>query len=141
MRPEMGDRDAIGRTTPRRRVTARQRRKLVGWLRLTARRRRRPQTGRYRCDLLLEDRVAGVRVDLLEIAAWLEWADDPDPACVAELRWLLRDGCESPLYNRDVHISELRATVYYAKQALVEPRGHRHDTGNRNPSASLQPHS
>jgi hypothetical protein len=132
MRPEIEDRSAIGRTTPRRRVTARQRRRLVGWLRRTARRRGRPETGRYRCDLLLEDRLAGVRADLLEIA---------DPACVAQLRRLLRDGCESPLYNRDVHISELRATVYYAKQALVEPRGHRHDTGSRNRSASLQPHS
>jgi hypothetical protein len=45
------------------------------------------------------------------------------------------------LYNRDVHISELRAIVYYAKQALFEPRGHRHDTGSRNRSASLQRHS
>jgi hypothetical protein len=141
MRPEMGDRSAVDSTTPRRRVTARQRRKLVGWLRLTARRRRRPQTGRYRCDLLLEARVAEVRADLLEIAAMLEWAGDPDPACVAELHRLLRDGCESPLYNRDVHLSELRAIVYYAKQALFEPRGHRHDTGSRNRSASLQRHS
>jgi hypothetical protein len=141
MRPEMGERSAVDSTTPQRRVTARQRRKLVGWLRLTARRRRRPQTGRYRCDLLLEDRVAGVRADLLEIAAMLEWAGDPDPTCVAELHRLLRDGCESPLYNRDVHISELRAIVYYAKQALFEPRGRRHDAGSRNRRVSLQHHS
>ena len=130
MRAEIDGQMAGGRAA-RRRVTGRQRRRLVSWLRLTARRPRR-DAGRYRCAVLLDDRVAGVRGDLLEIAAMLEWATDPDPECVAGLYRLLRDGCDSPLYNRDIHPSEMQTTLYYAKQTLIEPRGHRHDTDSQN---------
>jgi hypothetical protein len=73
---------------------------------------------RRRLRVLLPDRVAAVRSELLELADLLERADDPDPAPVAEVRALLTDGCRSPLYNRDVHVSELRATLYYLRAGL-----------------------
>jgi hypothetical protein len=43
---------------------------------------------------------------------------------VLDVQRLITDGCESPLYNRDVHISELRATLYYlldARRIQVAP--------------------
>lgn len=73
---------------------------------------------RRRHDLLLHDRVTAVRTDLLEIAVMLERSDDPDPGCVAALHDLVSDGCESPLYNPEVHVSELRATLYFARSRL-----------------------
>jgi hypothetical protein len=69
--------------------------------------------------VLLHDRVALVRADLLEIAGLLERAADPDPRCVTELHRLLTDGCESPLFNPDIHPSELLASVYYAHSRLT----------------------
>lgn len=135
---KMQNSSAVGRRPARRRVSARQRRRLVGWLRLTARRRRHADTGRYRCTVLLYDRLDGVRTDLLQIAAMLECADDPDPECVAELYRLLRDGCDSPFYNRDVHPSELRAALYYAQQALAEPRRRRDDSDRGSRRARLE---
>jgi hypothetical protein len=67
---------------------------------------------------LLRDRVTAVRTDLLELAVMLERADDPDPARVAALHDLLANGCDSPLYNPEVHVSELRATLYYVRSGL-----------------------
>jgi hypothetical protein len=128
MRSTIADHSAVPRLParrrvfPRRRVSARRRRKLVSWLRLVARRMTQRDAGRFRCELhsnrLDVDRV---RSDLLEIAAMLEHVDDPDPECVRELRRLLSDGCDSPLYNRDVHPSELSATLYFVKRALAAP--------------------
>ena len=69
--------------------------------------------------MLLLDRVATVRPELLELADALERCGDPDPAAVADLRRLLTDGCQSPLYNPEVHISELRATLYYLRSGLT----------------------
>ena len=71
--------------------------------------------------MLLHDRVAAVREDLLEIATTLERAPAPDPVGVAELQRLLADGCESPLYNADIHVSELRATHHTAEREGFEP--------------------
>jgi hypothetical protein len=65
--------------------------------------------------VLLPDRVAAVRDELLEIALMLEHADELDPSWVLTVRKLLTDGCESPLFNREVHISELRATLFYLR--------------------------
>jgi hypothetical protein len=59
-----------------------------------------------------------VRSDLLEIAALLEHTHDPDPARVAALHNLLANGCDSPLYNTDIHISELHATLHYVRSGL-----------------------
>jgi hypothetical protein len=67
--------------------------------------------------VLLHYRAAAVRADLLEIAALLEHAHDPDPGCVAALRELLR-GERSPLYDAAVAASELRATLDRACAAL-----------------------
>jgi len=67
---------------------------------------------------LLQYRTAAVRTELLEIAALLEAACDPDPACVKEIHELLANG-NSPLYHRSVHISELYATLYYLRAGLL----------------------
>jgi hypothetical protein len=99
-------------------VSGRKRRALVAWLRRVAAHTIDRDPIRRRFEVLLPDRVAGVRADLLELADLLETTHAPDPACVADLYRLLSDGCGSPLYNADVHISELRATLYYARSVL-----------------------
>ena len=79
---------------------------------------------RRRFEVLLHDRVQEVRGDLLGIARRLEVTDDLDPECARELDRLLRDGCDSPLYNPDIHPSELRATLYHVRLRL-EPLNQR----------------
>jgi hypothetical protein len=116
-----GDSPATGPGSRRggaRRVSARTRRRLVHSLRRLANRQPSSHAARRRFEVLLLDRVAPVRADLLEIAALLEAAPDPDPGCVRSLHRLLTDGCESPLYNPEVHPSELRATLYYVRSGL-----------------------
>jgi hypothetical protein len=61
---------------------------------------------------------AAVRTDLLEIATILEHTHNPDPARVGALRDLLSNGYDSPLYNADIHISELHATLDYVRRGL-----------------------
>jgi len=98
-------------------VSARNRRRLVRWLRRTARdaneRRIRPGP-----EVLLHYRTAAVRADLLEVAALLERAHDPDPDCVKEIQRLLDNG-DSPLYHPGIHVSELYATLHYVRAGLV----------------------
>jgi hypothetical protein len=108
----------------RARLSERKRRRLVSMRkrRLLARSMRRvadctPTNSRH--VLLLQDRVASVRHELRDLALMLEHADTLDASSVLAVHNLLTDGCESPLYNRDVHISELWATLYYL-------RGRRH---------------
>jgi hypothetical protein len=72
-----------------------------------------------RFEVVLHDRVHDFRAELLEIAALLERTSRPDPDCVGALHRLLTDGCESPLYNRDVHPSELRATLHHVRSRLA----------------------
>jgi len=67
--------------------------------------------------VLLRYRAAAVRTDLLEIAALLEHARDPDPACVTAIYELLANR-DSPLYDPRVHVSELYATLYCVRVAL-----------------------
>jgi hypothetical protein len=103
------------RALPRRwreRTVARKRRVLVQWLRRTANRAHDTDPIRRRREALLHYRAAAVRSELLEIAAMLECTRYPDPAGMAALHKLLANGCDSPLYNADVHVSELRATLY-----------------------------
>jgi hypothetical protein len=108
--------DARRRQPPR--VKPRTRRKVIGSLRRAAARAATPPPpGRFRV-VLLHDRVAAAREELLDLAARLEQAADPDPEAVDTLWRLLTDGCGSPLYNRSIHPSELAATLYYAKQRL-----------------------
>jgi hypothetical protein len=118
--PHVVERYRQRRATRRRRrlVSAHNRRVIAKWLRRTARHTQRghPLTGRR--ETLLHYRVAAVRADLLEISALLERAQHPDPACVAALRELLANGCDSPLYNADIHISELQATLHYVRSGL-----------------------
>lgn len=91
--------------------------RLARWLRRTANRERPRPLTRTR-EPLLHYRAAAVRSDLLEIAALLEHTHDPDPARVAALHNLLANGCDSPLYNTDIHISELHATLHYVRSGL-----------------------
>jgi len=96
----------------------RTRRRLVRALRELARRSSPGDAPRRRFEVLLYERVALVRDELLEIAVLLERETQPDPGCVVALHRLLTDGCASPLFNRDVHPSELRATVHYVRSRL-----------------------
>ncbi len=92
-------------------LSGRNRRRLVASLRRAA----TYDSTESRRTIVLVDRVAAVRHELLEIASVLEHADDLDPSWVSAIHGLLTDGCESPLLNRDVHISELLATLYYLR--------------------------
>jgi hypothetical protein len=103
----------------RRLVSPRQRRVIARWLRRTADHAEEPHPLARRRQALLHYRVVAVRTDLLEIAAMLEHAQDPDPACVEALRDLLANGCDSPLYNADIHVSELCATLAYVRSGLA----------------------
>lgn len=107
------------RTRGAERVSARTQRRLVRSLKSLANRRPPRDRAHRRFEVLLHDRVALVRSDLLEIATVLQHETQPDPGCVKELHRLLTDGCESPLYNPDVHSSELRATVFYLRSRLT----------------------
>ncbi len=115
---------AVRPAPTRSRGAVRAQRRVVDGLRSVARQAgseaRQPRFG-----VLLGERAALVRGELLEVAALLEAAADPDPGVVAELYRLLTDGCSSPLYNRDVHISELQAALYYARLHLSPPQGNR----------------
>jgi hypothetical protein len=96
-------------------LSARKRRMLARWLRRTANRAVDPHPVSRRRELLLCDRVAAVRGELLEIAALLEQRTQTPgllPSCIS-------DGCESPLCNPAVHVSELQATLYYLRSALA----------------------
>jgi hypothetical protein len=103
----------------RRLVSKHGRRALAEWLRRTADKPHNRYPGRWRGELLLQDRVTPVRSELHEIASLVERARDPEPAWIESLHDLLGNGCDSPLYNADVHESELRATLYYARAALL----------------------
>jgi hypothetical protein len=99
-------------------ISARHRRVLARWLRRTANRTHPPRALSRTPEPLLHYRAAAVRTDLLEIAAILEHAHDPDPARIAALHDLLANGCDSPLYNPDIHPSELHATLHYIRSGL-----------------------
>lgn len=96
----------------------RRRRVIVHWLRRTANRTEEPHPIARGRQPLLHYRAAAVRTKLLEIAAALERAQNPDPAAVATLRELLANGCDSPLYNPDIHVSELHATLHHIHVTL-----------------------
>lgn len=97
----------------------RERRVIVQWLRRTANRTDEPHPIARRRQALLHYRAAAVRTELLEIAATLERTHHPDPVSIAELHELLANGCDSPLYNPDIHVSELRATLYAVRTGLA----------------------
>jgi hypothetical protein len=68
--------------------------------------------------LLRQDRAVAVRDELLELAALVERAWVIDSDCWTELHRLLTSGCDSPLYNADIHPSELRATLHFLRSRL-----------------------
>jgi len=98
-------------------VSARNRGMLARWLRRTTKTAVDRDPLRRRRDVLLHYRAAAVRTDLLEIAAMLECAHDPDPACVATLHNLLANA-DSPLYNPDIPFSKLEATLDQLRSCL-----------------------
>ena len=70
---------------------------------------------------VLRYRAAAVRLELLEIAALLEHAQNPDPSRVRAVRELLRDRT-SPLHDAAVDVAELRTTLEDLRQALGKPQ-------------------
>lgn len=100
----------------------RNRRRLAEGLRRTALEADKPN--RFDPCPLLHDRVASVRPAMLEIAATLERdctpdpVCPPDPVCLALLGELLHDGC-SPLYNPNVHATDLDAILKRARAGLT----------------------
>ena len=103
----------------RQRHAERKRRVVVRWLRRSANRAEDADPIRRRPEALLHYRAATVRTDLLEIAALLERAHTPNPACVATLHKLLTNGCDSPLYNANIDVYELRATLEQVRAGLL----------------------
>jgi hypothetical protein len=99
-------------------MSKRNRRVLAQWLRLTASRAIDRDSIRRRHDVLLHYRAAAVRTDLLEIAALLERAHDPEPDGIRALHALLSNENGSPLYNRNTPFSELEATLDYVRSGL-----------------------
>ena len=75
---------------------------------------------RRRYVLYQHDRVDAVRSELLELAALLEQAHDIDPETLADVRRLVTSGCDSPLYNPDLHPSEMVAALYFLRSRLRE---------------------
>jgi hypothetical protein len=87
---------------------------------------------RRRSVLLRADRVAAVRAELLELALLVELAKAIDPDCWRELNRLLTSGCDSPLYNPEIHMSELRATLFFLRSRLMASPARSHHA--RHPS-------
>ena len=111
------------RETPRP-PALREKRRLVKGLRSVS--RRGATAGRARrYEVLLCNRAAAVRSDLLEVAATLERVPNPDPSTLKTLRWLLTDGCTSPLYHPDVPMADLVAALELVQAELdgLDPCG------------------
>ena len=103
----------------RRRLTSTSSRQaLAGGLRRAADPKQPPH--RFDCCPVLRDRVSVVRTEMLELARALEQAPAPDPTSVALIRELLTNGC-SPLYNPNLSIDELRATLTDARAGMARP--------------------
>lgn len=102
----------------RKRTTDRKRRVLVKWLRRTANYTDPPPPLARRRQTLLSHRAGAVRSELLEVASALEHNLDPNPTSLTELHQLLANGCDSPLYNPEIHVSELHAAVHYLKRGF-----------------------
>jgi hypothetical protein len=103
-------------------VSARSRRVHAQWLRRTANRASDQDPLRRRREALLHYRAAAVRGDLLELAAMLDRTHEPDATCMAALHDLLANGCDSPLYNKDIPVSELHTTIERVHAGLAAQR-------------------
>lgn len=117
--PQLRGADAGARGVPSlSRADDRERLRLVRSLRSIARRANRGGRARH-YEVLLCGRAVAVRWDLLEIAAMLERVSDPPPDALLRLRWLLSDGCTSPLYNPKVDVASLTAALDQVRSELV----------------------
>jgi hypothetical protein len=114
---EITHRDLPERDTER--ASGRTARRLAASLRRAVRRATVPGRIIRRSGLLHCHRVVAVQTDLLEVAELLECAVRPDPLALTAVSQLLTDGLESPLFNRDVHPSELKATLYFVRSRLT----------------------
>ncbi|MBV8221268.1 MAG: hypothetical protein JO325_22615 [Solirubrobacterales bacterium] len=99
----------------------RNRRALVQLLRRTADRAHDTARLPHRREAL-HYRAAAVRTPLLELAAILEHAHDPDRASVAELRDLLSNDRDSPLYNAKIPAAELDKALQRIRAELTSSR-------------------
>jgi hypothetical protein len=105
-------RDRSAARTRARLTSVRNRRRLARWLRETAARAGDPDPFARRHSVLLHYRAAAVRTEMLQIAATLEHAHDPDPECITLLQNLLaNEAGNSPLYNRHLPAADLEAIV------------------------------
>lgn len=102
-------------------VNPRTRGRLIDGLRSVARQSR--QQKRRRFEVLLCRRAAAVSGELLGLAALLDITDDPDPAAIDSLLALLTDGVESPLYNPQIHVAQLHATLVDSRRRLLRAGG------------------
>jgi hypothetical protein len=100
----------------RRLVSARHRRALAHGLRRTAALKQPPS--RFDVCVILLDRVAPLRPQLLQIAAALEQTRNPDPTSVALIHELLKDGC-GPLYNPSAPAADLYDVLRRAHAGLA----------------------
>lgn len=97
--------------------SARRQRQVVTGLRAVAR-RSAPSAAPARFGVLLIDRAAAVRPQLLEVAALVAGTAQPAPHCIDRLHALLTDGCASPLFNPRVPAAALSAELDEARAAL-----------------------
>lgn len=116
-------------------VGARSRRRHARWLRSIVNSANDAGPIRRHNEVLLHYRAAAVRTDLLELAAMLERAHEPDPACMAALHELLADGRDSALYNPNVPFDELHATIERVRAGLT---GQPHASTRRRPAPSAR---
>jgi hypothetical protein len=98
-------------------VSARHRRALAQGMRAVAR-AAADQGPPSTWAVLLRSRAVPLRTELLEVAAMVERAQQPDVACMAALRRLLQDGGTSPLYNPAIDPRELAETLDYVRRGL-----------------------
>jgi hypothetical protein len=101
------------------RAAARRRRQIADGLREVAR-LSAPSTPRRRFTAVIPARAAAVRDELLEVAALVCGAGDPDLACLDELHRLLTDGRTSPLLNPHVPAVELAGVLQRTRCALEQ---------------------
>ena len=110
-------RETHSRSETREPPARRERLRLVKGLRSVS--RRGATVGRARrYEVLLCARAAEVRSDLLKVAATLERVPNPDPSTLRTLRWLLTDGCTSPLFHHDVPMADLVAVLEMVQAEL-----------------------
>jgi hypothetical protein len=101
--------------------SARTRRALAAGLRRTADPEQPPR--RFDCCPVLPDRIAAVRIELLQLATDLEQTQQPDPASVALIHELLT-AATSPLYNPNRSADDLRDTLARAHARITtQPTG------------------